>query len=89
MRRFARNRGGWPAMKRTIFDAASRRRSGRALDLLYRAQERISASASFDDPPVNLFMDASSRDAWELLQQAKSRVHAADEQAQAAAKAQA
>ena len=71
-----RNRGGWPAKKKTIFDAAVKRRADKAFTHLAAAQEFLSATCEWLDPPVNLWMDLGSRDAWEMLQDAKRRVDA-------------
>jgi hypothetical protein len=81
------NRGGFPARKKMIFDAAARRRAFKALDVLEHAIDHVCKTATFQDPGVDLWMDKDSEGAVQALTMATRRVHADNERAQAAAKA--
>jgi hypothetical protein len=81
-----RNAGGWPARKKHIFDATAKRRADKALGILERAHAHIRNTCTYRDP-AEFFMDLDSSAAFDVLLQAQRDVQAANETAQALAKA--
>jgi hypothetical protein len=85
-RNIRRNRGGWPYRPKLIFDAASRRRANRAIEIIEHARDYVISKRDRDYDPADICIDPIHREALEMFDAAVKRIHQADDAAQAAAK---